>query len=185
MPRASSSCWPCPCSPGPPKGLQPLPEPGWCEQLCRGRRERRGRCSAPLLFAEEQPWLIALSVSVPAACRGMLCGFGAVCERSPTDPSQASCVCKKTACPVVVAPVCGSDYSTYSNECELEKAQCNQQRRIKVISKGPCGECKGRLSCFRGLAQARVVPAVLVMSWGMGTGLVGRDTARDWPALPW
>uniref|UniRef100_A0A8C3LAK7 Agrin n=1 Tax=Chrysolophus pictus TaxID=9089 RepID=A0A8C3LAK7_CHRPC len=73
------------------------------------------------------------------ACRGMLCGFGAVCERSPTDPSQASCVCKKTACPVVVAPVCGSDYSTYSNECELEKAQCNQQRRIKVISKGPCG----------------------------------------------
>ncbi|XP_014796963.1 PREDICTED: agrin [Calidris pugnax] len=73
------------------------------------------------------------------ACRGMLCGFGAVCERSSTDPSQASCVCKKTACPIVVAPVCGSDYSTYSNECELEKAQCNQQRRIKVISKGPCG----------------------------------------------
>uniref|UniRef100_A0A8C3JZZ3 Agrin n=1 Tax=Calidris pygmaea TaxID=425635 RepID=A0A8C3JZZ3_9CHAR len=79
------------------------------------------------------------STSVPAACRGMLCGFGAVCERSSTDPSQASCVCKKTACPIVVAPVCGSDYSTYSNECELEKAQCNQQRRIKVISKGPCG----------------------------------------------
>ncbi|KAM5140325.1 agrin [Mantella aurantiaca] len=73
------------------------------------------------------------------ACRGMLCGFGAVCEKSSTDPSQATCICKKTACPSVVAPVCGSDYSTYSNECELERAQCNQQRRIKVISKGPCG----------------------------------------------
>uniref|UniRef100_A0A452IZZ2 Agrin n=1 Tax=Gopherus agassizii TaxID=38772 RepID=A0A452IZZ2_9SAUR len=72
-------------------------------------------------------------------CRGMLCGFGAICERSTTNSSQASCVCKKTTCPVVVAPVCGSDYSTYSNECELEKAQCNQQRRIKVISKGACG----------------------------------------------
>ncbi|XP_063292084.1 agrin isoform X1 [Pelobates fuscus] len=72
-------------------------------------------------------------------CRGMLCGFGAVCERSSTDSSQAACVCKKAACPSVVAPVCGSDYSTYSNECELERAQCNQQRRIKVISKGPCG----------------------------------------------
>lgn len=83
----------------------------------------------------------------------MLCGFGAVCERSPTDPSQASCVCKKTACPVVVAPVCGSDYSTYSNECELEKAQCNQQRRIKVISKGPCGEHKPGLRPF--LQKAR------------------------------
>uniref|UniRef100_A0A8C8SKM8 Agrin n=1 Tax=Pelusios castaneus TaxID=367368 RepID=A0A8C8SKM8_9SAUR len=72
-------------------------------------------------------------------CRGMLCGFGAICERSATNSSQASCVCKKTTCPSVVAPVCGSDYSTYSNECELEKAQCNQQRRIKVISKGACG----------------------------------------------
>nr|XP_033777434.1 agrin isoform X2 [Geotrypetes seraphini] len=72
-------------------------------------------------------------------CRGMLCGFGAVCEKSVTDPSQASCICKKTTCPSVVAPVCGSDYSTYSNECELERAQCNQQRRIKVISQGPCG----------------------------------------------
>ncbi|XP_077168348.1 agrin isoform X5 [Paroedura picta] len=72
-------------------------------------------------------------------CRGVLCGFGAVCERSPTDSSQGVCVCKKSTCPSVVAPVCGSDYSTYSNECELEKAQCNQQRRIKVISKGACG----------------------------------------------
>ncbi|XP_061458105.1 agrin isoform X2 [Rhineura floridana] len=72
-------------------------------------------------------------------CRGMLCGFGAVCERSPTDSSQGLCICKKSTCPSVVAPVCGSDYSTYSNECELEKAQCIQQRRIKVISKGACG----------------------------------------------
>uniref|UniRef100_A0A8C0VJ11 Agrin n=1 Tax=Cyanistes caeruleus TaxID=156563 RepID=A0A8C0VJ11_CYACU len=72
-------------------------------------------------------------------CRGMLCGFGAVCERSPSEPGQASCVCRKGPCAPVVAPVCGSDHSTYSNECELERAQCNQQRRIKVISKGPCG----------------------------------------------
>uniref|UniRef100_A0A674HQ10 Agrin n=1 Tax=Taeniopygia guttata TaxID=59729 RepID=A0A674HQ10_TAEGU len=72
-------------------------------------------------------------------CRGMLCGFGAVCERSPTEPGQASCVCRKGPCAPVVAPVCGSDHSTYSNECELDRAQCNQQRRIKVVSKGPCG----------------------------------------------
>ncbi|XP_030918401.1 agrin, partial [Geospiza fortis] len=72
-------------------------------------------------------------------CRGMLCGFGAVCERSPSEPGQASCVCRKGPCAPVVAPVCGSDHSTYSNECELDRAQCNQQRRIKVVSKGPCG----------------------------------------------
>ncbi|MGH0121147.1 UNVERIFIED_CONTAM: hypothetical protein FKN15_046392 [Acipenser sinensis] len=74
----------------------------------------------------------------PCVCRGMLCGFGAVCEKDVADPSKGACICKKVSCPSVVAPVCGSDYSTYSNECELEKAQCSTQRRLKVIKKGPC-----------------------------------------------
>ncbi|XP_067228326.1 agrin isoform X1 [Chanodichthys erythropterus] len=74
----------------------------------------------------------------PDGCRGKLCGFGALCERDPADPSKGECVCKKIVCSSVVAPVCGSDSSTYSNECELEKAQCNTQRRIKVMRKGPC-----------------------------------------------
>ncbi|XP_029975271.1 agrin isoform X4 [Salarias fasciatus] len=74
----------------------------------------------------------------PDGCRGMLCGFGAVCERDPSDPAKAECVCKRVECPSLVAPVCGSDSSTYSNECELERAQCNAQRRIKVLRKGPC-----------------------------------------------
>ncbi|XP_041860203.1 agrin isoform X2 [Melanotaenia boesemani] len=74
----------------------------------------------------------------PDGCRGMLCGFGATCERDQADPAKAECVCKRVECPSLVAPVCGSDSSTYSNECELEKAQCNTQRRIKVLRKGPC-----------------------------------------------
>ncbi|KAK2105579.1 hypothetical protein P7K49_015093 [Saguinus oedipus] len=69
----------------------------------------------------------------------MLCGFGAVCELSAEGPGRASCVCKKSPCPSVVAPVCGSDASTYSNECELQRAQCSQQRRIRLLSRGPCG----------------------------------------------
>ncbi|XP_069893156.1 agrin isoform X3 [Dipodomys merriami] len=75
----------------------------------------------------------------PDVCRGMLCGFGAVCEPSEEDPGRASCVCKKSPCPLVVAPVCGSDASTYSNECELQRAQCRQQRRIRLLRRGPCG----------------------------------------------
>lgn len=75
----------------------------------------------------------------PDACRGMLCGFGAVCEPSADGPGRAACVCRKRACPRVVAPVCGSDASTYSNECELQRAQCSQQRRIRLLSRGPCG----------------------------------------------
>uniref|UniRef100_A0A3B3Z8K4 Kazal-like domain-containing protein n=1 Tax=Periophthalmus magnuspinnatus TaxID=409849 RepID=A0A3B3Z8K4_9GOBI len=62
--------------------------------------------------------------------------------------SQVVCsVCKCNLsialCPLLVAPVCGSDSSTYTNECELEKAQCTNQRRIKVLRKGPC--CKSPL----------------------------------------
>lgn len=82
-----------------------------------------------------------LSSAPPPACRGMLCGFGAVCEPSAEGPGRASCVCKKSTCPNVVAPVCGSDASTYSNECELQRAQCSQQRRIRLLRRGPCGEC--------------------------------------------
>ncbi|XP_061623301.1 agrin isoform X4 [Phyllopteryx taeniolatus] len=74
----------------------------------------------------------------PDGCRGKLCGFGAVCERDPNDPANAECVCKSGDCPSLVAPVCGSDSTTYTNECELEKAQCQSQRRIKVLRKGPC-----------------------------------------------
>lgn len=86
----------------------------------------------------------ALTFASPAphpACRGVLCGFGAVCEPNAEGSGRASCVCKKSACPAVVAPVCGSDASTYSNECELQRAQCSQQRRIRLLSRGPCGEC--------------------------------------------
>ncbi|NWZ43878.1 AGRIN protein, partial [Brachypodius atriceps] len=97
-------------------------------------------------------------------CRGMLCGFGAVCERSPSEPGQASCVCRKGPCAPVVAPVCGSDHSTYSNECELERAQCNQQRRIKVVSKGPCGDlCPRAPGSFFGTCPA---PEGSSSGWG-------------------
>ncbi|XP_028848509.1 agrin isoform X3 [Denticeps clupeoides] len=88
-------------------------------------------------YVEDKPPIFT-PVPVVDGCRGMLCGFGAVCEKNSADPSKGECVCKKMTCQSVVAPVCGSDSSTYSNECELEKAQCNTQRRIKVLRKGPC-----------------------------------------------
>uniref|UniRef100_A0A8B9H467 Agrin n=1 Tax=Astyanax mexicanus TaxID=7994 RepID=A0A8B9H467_ASTMX len=92
------------------------------------------------LCVEDKPGHITHQPPPPDGCRGKLCGFGAVCERDPADPSKGDCLCKKVPCPSVVAPVCGSDSSTYTNECELEKAQCSMQRRIKVMRKGPCGE---------------------------------------------
>ncbi|KAG7266550.1 hypothetical protein CRUP_024049 [Coryphaenoides rupestris] len=95
-------------------------------------------CNICLILLAVTTLGLAVLLFLNNCCRGMLCGFGAVCERNPADTAKAACVCKRAACPSVVAPVCGSDSSTYSNECELEKAQCNTQRRIKVLRKGPC-----------------------------------------------
>uniref|UniRef100_UPI0040387BCD agrin-like n=1 Tax=Callospermophilus lateralis TaxID=76772 RepID=UPI0040387BCD len=105
---------------------------------------------AVLLFLNNCTWrlggaqvaqLVLAKSCFPAGkvCRGMLCGFCVVCEPSAEDPGQASCVCKKSACPAVVAPVCGSDASTYSNKCELQRSQCRLQRRIRLLRRGPCG----------------------------------------------
>ena len=141
-----------------------------------------------------------LASSTPhAACRGMLCGFGAVCEPSADEPGRASCVCKKSSCPSVVAPVCGSDASTYSNECELQRAQCSQQRRIRLLRRGPCGEWAGpcgggnvgAVPAVRGKRGAGPVgmgegPAVRGMRGagagpvGMGLGPAVRGVAKGW-----
>uniref|UniRef100_H9H689 Agrin n=1 Tax=Monodelphis domestica TaxID=13616 RepID=H9H689_MONDO len=123
----------------------------------------------------------------PTACRGMLCGFGAVCEQSA---GRATCVCKKGPCPTVVAPVCGSDASTYSNECELQRAQCSQQRRIRVVSRGPCGSrdpCSG-VTCSFGSTCARSADGQSAKCIcptscsGVPEGIVCGSDGRDYPS---
>ncbi|KAM9687274.1 agrin isoform 2-T2 [Trichechus inunguis] len=126
----------------------------------------------------------------PDACRGMLCGFGAVCELSAEGPGRASCVCKKSACPSVVAPVCGSDASTYSNECELQRAQCSQQRRIRLLSRGPCGSrdpcsnvtCSFGSTCTRSADGQTAVCLCPTSCPGASEGTVCGSDGADYPS---
>ena len=46
------------------------------------------------------------------------------------------------ACPEIFDPVCGTDGVTYSNSCELDRANCLASHVIEVASDGPCDESK-------------------------------------------
>lgn len=65
-------------------------------------------------------------------CENVQCKFGARCEKG-------FCVCP-TECPISRDPVCGSDFLTYSNECELQKAACRMGHSLNVHFYGECSE---------------------------------------------
>ncbi|KAJ8021428.1 Agrin [Holothuria leucospilota] len=67
-------------------------------------------------------------------CDKTTCSFGGVCVM---DGAGMKCSCNMS-CPAMRYAVCGSDETTYGNECQLKEASCEQQAPIVIESHGTC-----------------------------------------------
>lgn len=67
-------------------------------------------------------------------CEVHYCAYGRCVVN---DRNQTSCQCPES-CPPLPSPVCGSDNSTYTNECHLIKEGCRRQRPLFVTKESVC-----------------------------------------------
>lgn len=63
-------------------------------------------------------------------CQNVHCMHGARCERG-------RCVCQFD-CPDDYDPVCGSDGSTYRNDCEMRRGACTKAIHLSTVFYGEC-----------------------------------------------
>ena len=67
-------------------------------------------------------------------CLNINCDFYGQCT---VVNGKAKCVCKR-ACPMTFDQICGSDGTTYANECVMKTQACLMQKMITVFTKGKC-----------------------------------------------
>ncbi|XP_074597901.1 agrin-like isoform X2 [Brevipalpus obovatus] len=125
-------------------------------------------------------------------CEKIHCPFGGTCVLDKVT-NKPSCQCLSECRNNLVAPVCGTDNVTYSNECKMHLASCSQRKRISIkyerecYSKDPCAnsvclhgsKCKPSLD---GNTYECICPEKCIVSSNQGIErAVCGDDGREYP----
>ncbi|XP_071744325.1 agrin isoform X3 [Lepeophtheirus salmonis] len=100
-------------------------------------------CQLKITACRERKNIMVASVGKCDICRGINCQYGAKCL-------DGVCVCP-TNCPRHEERLCGTDYMTYLNECEMLKATCTAKNEGKIpisfLHHGPCRSSTKMTEC--------------------------------------
>jgi len=72
-------------------------------------------------------------------CQSANCKYHSKCNLQADGSTM--CVCPEMKdCSSVKSPVCGSDGTTYDNECKLTAENCANKKEVSVVHNGPCSK---------------------------------------------
>ncbi|XP_067139289.1 agrin-like isoform X1 [Centruroides vittatus] len=92
-------------------------------------------CEMRVSACKKQQYVMVASKGACDLCLNVHCKYGARCE-------NGNCVCP-TDCPNLYEPVCSNDGTTYSSECEMRKASCQETQELRVLFYGECEDIGG------------------------------------------
>ncbi|XP_041654652.1 agrin isoform X5 [Cheilinus undulatus] len=92
----------------------------------------QSECDLHVQACKDQTDIRVVSQGECKTCGSTVCAWGARCVQNKCECPQ----CTGEAFSVV----CGSDGTTYNNECELRLSSCMQKKRIDVTKPGSCDE---------------------------------------------
>ncbi|GIX66938.1 hypothetical protein CEXT_428821 [Caerostris extrusa] len=90
----------------------------------------KNECEMRVAACEKEQYIMVGSRGPCDLCQNVHCKHGARCE-------AGHCICAFD-CPDAYDPVCGSDGTTYRNDCEMRRGSCQKGINLATVFFGEC-----------------------------------------------